>query len=393
MLVESLAQPRAAAVRVTLCGADRHARRLCDLFERVAERVLQQHDLCLRRRYAGERLGELTPQLGDAGSALRVVLRGGEHVLRQGLVLTRLAPLSCVDTRVEDEPVQPRGELRVAAELLKADADLRQRLLCRVACVLGIAKDVTRELLDLRRMTGEERLERLLVAVLRPRDEHRIAELLVREHALAQGLPDLAWAAHGASLDPVSDLSPETVEPLLRGRLGRPYRFVPECESTQRLIADDDPEGAVVATDHQTRGRGRLGRVWEDVPGTSILMSVLLQPGLPMPLWPELSVVAGRAVAEAIGAGARVQLPNDVLIGGRKVAGILAEATSGRIVLGVGINVNQRLEQLPPDTVKPVTSLFVESGEECERAALLATVLLELERGYVGWLNRGSARS
>jgi BirA family biotin operon repressor/biotin-[acetyl-CoA-carboxylase] ligase len=191
----------------------------------------------------------------------------------------------------------------------------------------------------------------------------------------------------------VSDLSPETVEPLLRGRLGRPYRFVAECESTQRLIADDDPEGAVVATDHQTRGRGRLGRVWEDAAGTSVLMSVLLRPALPMPLWPELSVVAGRAVAEAIGLDAEVQLPNDVLIGGRKVAGILAEATTGRVVLGIGINVNQRREQLPRDTVKAVTSLYVETGAERDRAELLATVLLEVEQGYAGWLNRGSERS
>jgi BirA family biotin operon repressor/biotin-[acetyl-CoA-carboxylase] ligase len=191
----------------------------------------------------------------------------------------------------------------------------------------------------------------------------------------------------------VSDLSPETVEPLLRGRLGRPYRFVPECESTQRLIAENDPEGAVVATNHQTRGRGRRGRVWEDAPGTAVLMSVLLRPALPMPLWPELSIVAGRAVADAVGLDAQVQLPNDVLIGGRKVAGILAEATTGRIVLGIGINVNQRPEQLPRGTVKPVTSLYAESGEERDRAVLLASVLVEVERGYVGWLNRESARS
>ena len=77
--------------------------------------------------------------------------------------------------------------------------------------------------------------------------------------------------------------------PLLRGRLGKPYKYVESCRSTQRLIADDDPEGATVVTDHQTAGRGRLGRIWEDVPGRSILMSVLLRPPAPMPLWPELS--------------------------------------------------------------------------------------------------------
>jgi BirA family transcriptional regulator, biotin operon repressor / biotin---[acetyl-CoA-carboxylase] ligase len=191
----------------------------------------------------------------------------------------------------------------------------------------------------------------------------------------------------------VSDLSPEAVVPLLRGRLGRPYRFVAECASTQKLFADDEPEGSVVATDHQTAGRGRLGRAWEDAPGTALLASVLLRPTVPMPLWPELSLVAGRAVAEAVGADARVQLPNDVLIGGRKVAGILAEATTGRVVLGIGVNVNQRPDELPADTVKPVTSLYVATGRVHERAQLLASVLLELERGYVAWLNRGSGRS
>jgi BirA family biotin operon repressor/biotin-[acetyl-CoA-carboxylase] ligase len=380
-------------MRVALRGADRHARSFGDLLERVAERVLEQHHLCLRRRYICERLAKLPAQLRDACGAVRIVLGRCKHVVRQRLVLARLPALCCIHARVEHEPVQPRRELRVTAELRQADAHFCERLLRGIARILGIAKDVASKPLDLRGVAGKERLERLLVAVLRSRDEHRIAELLVRKHALAQRLPDLAVATHGASLDLVSDLSPETVEPLLRGRLGRPYRFVPECESTQRLIAADDPEGAVVATDHQTRGRGRLGRVWEDAPGTSVLMSVLLRPTVPMPLWPELSVVAGRAVADAVGLDAQVQLPNDVLIRGRKVAGILAEATTGRIVLGVGINVNQRPEQLPPDTVKPVTSLYVESGEARDRAELLASVLLEVERGYVGWLNRGSARS
>jgi biotin-[acetyl-CoA-carboxylase] ligase BirA-like protein len=393
VLVEPFAQSRAAAVRMALGGADRHPRRLGDLLEGVAECILQQHDLCLRRRDVGERVAELTSQLRDSGGALWIVLGCREHVLGQHLVLARLAALGSIDARVEHEPVQPGRELCITAELRQADAHFRECLLCGVACVLGITKHVAREPLDLRRVAREQRLERLSVAVFRARDEHRIAELLVRERAFAQGLPDLAGATHGASLDRVSDLSPETVEPLLRGRLGRPYRFVPECESTQRLFADDDPEGAVVATDHQTKGRGRLGRVWEDEPGTSILMSVLLRPRLPMPLWPELSVVAGRAVAAALGADAHVQLPNDVLIGGRKVAGLLAEATTGRVVLGIGINVNQRAEELPPGTVKPVTSLFVETGEKRMRAELLAAVLLELEQGYVAWLNRGSARS
>jgi len=187
----------------------------------------------------------------------------------------------------------------------------------------------------------------------------------------------------------MSDLDPELVTPLLRGRLGTPYRFVDACPSTQRLIGEDDPEGATVATDHQTQGRGRLGRVWEDTPGSSILISVLLLPRPPMPLWPELSLVAGEAVARALrsetGLDTSLRHPNDVVIAGRKLAGILAEARPGRVVLGIGVNVNQPAGELPTETVKPPTSVRVELGREVERAPLLAAILAELEQGYDAW--------
>jgi BirA family biotin operon repressor/biotin-[acetyl-CoA-carboxylase] ligase len=183
----------------------------------------------------------------------------------------------------------------------------------------------------------------------------------------------------------VSDLSPELVVPLLRGRLGQPYRFVDETPSTQREIRDDDPEGATVAADHQTEGRGRLGRVWTDAPGRALLFSVMLRPPVEMARWPELSLVAGEAVAAAIGTGATVSPPNDVMILGRKVAGVLPEATTGRVVLGIGVNVNQRADELPPEAVKPPTSLFVETGAEAERGRLLAAILSELERRYDAW--------
>jgi BirA family transcriptional regulator, biotin operon repressor / biotin---[acetyl-CoA-carboxylase] ligase len=187
----------------------------------------------------------------------------------------------------------------------------------------------------------------------------------------------------------VSDLTSELVSPLLLGRLGTPYRFVASCPSTQHLLGDDDPEGATVATDHQTAGRGRLGRVWEDVPGRSILMSVLLRPRAPTQLWPELSLVAGEAVARALrtetGVDASLRHPNDVVVAGRKLVGVLPEASAGRVVLGVGVNVNQAVGELPKDTAKPPTSLRVELGREVERAPLLAAILRELELGYDAW--------
>jgi BirA family biotin operon repressor/biotin-[acetyl-CoA-carboxylase] ligase len=178
------------------------------------------------------------------------------------------------------------------------------------------------------------------------------------------------------------------VVPLLRGRLGRPFTFVDRCASTQRLL-DGAPEGAVVAADEQTEGRGRLGRTWQAPAGTSLLFSIVLVPPVPPERLPELSLVAGAAVADAIvsetGLRATVKHPNDVLIEGRKVAGILAESSDGRVVLGVGINVSQTAEQLPGNVQTPATSLSVE-GATVDRAELLAAVLERLEEHYHRWV-------
>jgi BirA family biotin operon repressor/biotin-[acetyl-CoA-carboxylase] ligase len=184
----------------------------------------------------------------------------------------------------------------------------------------------------------------------------------------------------------MSDLTPDAVLPLLRGRFGKPYRFVASCPSTQRLLGDNDPEGAVVCADEQTEGRGRLGRSWEAPAGRAILCSVLLRPRKPVALWPELSVIAGEAVAAALPLESSVLHPNDVVVHGRKLAGILPEAGDGRVVLGIGVNVNQTAAELPHDTRKPPTSVRVEIGREVERAPLLAAILLELEARYDAWL-------
>ncbi len=179
------------------------------------------------------------------------------------------------------------------------------------------------------------------------------------------------------------------VVPLLRGRFGRPFTWVERCASTQRLL-DGAPEGAVAATDEQTEGRGRLGRTWEAPPGSSLLFSVVLAPPVPADRLPELSVVAGKAVAEAIaaetGLSPSLKHPNDVLVGGRKVGGILAESSDGRVTLGVGINISQRGDELPERTQFPATSLAIE-GAQVDRAALLATVLATLERRYDAWVS------
>jgi BirA family biotin operon repressor/biotin-[acetyl-CoA-carboxylase] ligase len=169
-------------------------------------------------------------------------------------------------------------------------------------------------------------------------------------------------------------LTPEIVLPALQGSFGRVYRHRIETETTQRLFAPDDPHGAVALAEHQTAGRGRLGRTWVDEPGHGLLFSVLLRPPQPVARWPELTLVAAGAVREAIGPAATIKHPNDVLVDGRKVAGILAEAGE-RVVLGIGINVGA----VPWQGAGMV---------ERDRLDLLVGVLDRLERGYDAWLSR-----
>jgi BirA family transcriptional regulator, biotin operon repressor / biotin---[acetyl-CoA-carboxylase] ligase len=185
-------------------------------------------------------------------------------------------------------------------------------------------------------------------------------------------------------------LAPERVLPLLRGRFGSVYRYAESTPSTQRMLAPRDLEGTVAVADEQTEGRGRLGRSWHAPAGTALLFSTLLIPAVEPARLPELSLVAGGAVAEAIadisGLEPEIKFPNDVLIAGRKVAGILAESSEGRVVVGIGVNANQDDTELPADAQTEPTSLRLELGRRVDRAELLAAILSCLELAYDGWL-------
>ena len=190
-------------------------------------------------------------------------------------------------------------------------------------------------------------------------------------------------------------LAPEAVAPHIRGRFGKPYRYEPECESTQLLLTGSGlAEGAVAATDHQTGGRGRFGRAWEAPPGTSVLASVMLHPPAERHL-PELSLVAALAACETVegatGLTAQIKWPNDVMLNRRKVAGVLSELSGGAVIVGIGVNVNQARDELPTETRTPPGSLRMLTGREHDRAQLLGSLLYRLERIYDGWRHGGLA--
>lgn len=188
-------------------------------------------------------------------------------------------------------------------------------------------------------------------------------------------------------------LAPTEVEPHLSGRFGSPYLYEPECESTQQLLLGSGlPEGAVAATDHQTGGRGRLGRTWKEPAGSSVLVSVLLQPPGDRRL-PELSLVAALAVSETVEAAlvlaTQVKWPNDVMLNRRKIAGILSELSDGTVVVGIGINVNQTRDELPLDASTEPASLRTATGTTYDRAVLLGSLLSRFERMYDVWKVEG----
>jgi BirA family transcriptional regulator, biotin operon repressor / biotin---[acetyl-CoA-carboxylase] ligase len=174
--------------------------------------------------------------------------------------------------------------------------------------------------------------------------------------------------------------------------IGFPRRHVEETESTQLLLGPDDREGAIATADHQTGGRGRRGRSWVEAPGTSVLVSVLLKPPPERPA-AQLSLVGGLAAAmaaeDALALAAQIKWPNDVMVNRRKVAGVLAEAREGVVVLGIGINVNQTREQLPEDARVSAASLRTIDGHVHDRERLLGSLLAHLERLYSSWREGG----
>jgi len=177
--------------------------------------------------------------------------------------------------------------------------------------------------------------------------------------------------------------------------IGRDIRVFEETSSTndviEKLARDGVKEGVVVFAESQTKGRGRLGRKWISPAHKGLWFSILLRPNLQPQETTQLTVASATALRRAIIAETNLQpeikWPNDLLIGGKKVVGILTELSAEvdrvkHITLGIGVDVNVDATELPPEVRKLATSLKIEAGEKINRAELATAILRELDFDY-----------
>jgi BirA family biotin operon repressor/biotin-[acetyl-CoA-carboxylase] ligase len=221
---------------------------------------------------------------------------------------------------------------------------------------------------------------------------HRHVDALRRE-----GLPVVGGAGGyrlGEDADPVV---PMLVEPRLAPPLAGPVVWRAETGSTNDEAIEraraGAPEGLVVGADRQRAGRGRRGRPWLAAAGHGLLVSVLLRPEVPPVDAGLLPIVAAVGTAEALGSDARIVWPNDVLVGGRKVAGILCEMSADQdrvawAVAGIGVNVRSAPAL---DDARWSPGALADRGEPPARADLLVALLAALGRRYAEWVREGPA--
>ncbi len=164
------------------------------------------------------------------------------------------------------------------------------------------------------------------------------------------------------------------------------------------LAESGAPDGTVVCADAQTGGRGRFGRAWESPPGLNLYLSLLLRPSVEPPQAPQLTLVAAVALAAAVetvtGLSPRLKWPNDLYLGGRKAAGILAEMSADadrlrHVVIGVGLNVNAEGADFPVALRGKATSLKIQAGRGFARVEVLARFLESFSEAYRRFLSEG----
>jgi BirA family biotin operon repressor/biotin-[acetyl-CoA-carboxylase] ligase len=178
---------------------------------------------------------------------------------------------------------------------------------------------------------------------------------------------------------------------------GIPVHFLAETGSTNAVAIDlarsGSPAYTVVAAETQSAGRGRLGKSWQSPPTTGLYCSLILRPDLAPADLPKITLAAGLAVCLAIeqitNLSVQIKWPNDLLLGDRKLGGILAETVDGRdqrtaVVLGIGLNVNSPTAAFTPELQGKATSLLIHTGQEYYRSELLTAIVTEVK----GLVNR-----
>lgn len=184
--------------------------------------------------------------------------------------------------------------------------------------------------------------------------------------------------------------------------IGQQIHYEEVVESTQKIAhqlgMDDAPEGTVVIAEEQVAGRGRMDRVWYAPKHTGIWMSIILRPNIPPPQAPQLTLLTAVAIVQAIEQCTslipEIKWPNDILIKGKKITGILTElqAEADRIhsvIIGIGINVNQQRADFPDELKEIATSLAIEEGNLIQRASLIQAIFSQLEKLYLLYLEKG----
>jgi len=184
--------------------------------------------------------------------------------------------------------------------------------------------------------------------------------------------------------------------------IGRNIHYEESVESTQkiahRLSYEEVPEGTVIIAEEQRSGKGRMNRTWHSPKYTGIWMSLILRPNIPLTKAPQLTLLTAVAIVQAIeevtGLQSEIKWPNDILIGGKKVTGILTElqAEADRIhsiIIGIGINVNQKEEDFPSELQEKASSLFIEKGKVISIAGLIKSFFKHFEKLYLLYLEQG----
>lgn len=229
---------------------------------------------------------------------------------------------------------------------------------------------------------------------------HRHVETLRGEGYGIESAPNL-----GYRLDACPDrLDPARVSALLTTRfLGREIRCLPSVDSTnsymKRWAEQGAPDGALALAEEQTKGAGRRGRSWLCARGEGVTMSFLLRPGMPPGEAQKITLAAAAAVCGAIGdvcpaLRPSIKWPNDILLGGRKVCGILTELSAAEenthyVVVGVGVNVRGRADGLPSEIREIAATLDETCGATVDRCALAAAICNRFEQLWFMWTRDG----